>query len=305
MAVPGREAWIVGETSATAQGERVILQPAVPLTVATPDGAPVTVDLAEAKGPRVVVAESQAGPPGVSFDARTSRFAPHGLSAITATASGGRAVVAWPASGSAPQEIRLTLRAASGPAAAEALQNGTAGGEVEKGASRAVELGGGRKRVAVALGEGVTGVLTRGGEALTVVAGGGPAITQTLETEADRVTLMAAEGAGHFAIEAVPLGDAPPTRVALGGAFEGDLGAGGWLQLPVAAAPGARLHVRGASGDPVFVGDDGRVVRGSDTPVRSRAPCSCRTAQGSCSPGSTPIRRRDPGRGCRPRGCAR
>jgi hypothetical protein len=55
--------------------------------------------------------------------------------------------------------------------------------------------------------------------------------------------------------------------VALGAAFEGDLGAAGWLRLPVAGAPGARMHVRGASGDAVFLGDDGLVVHGVDAAV--------------------------------------
>jgi hypothetical protein len=267
VAVPGREAWVIGEPGSTARGERVVLQPATPLTVATPTGAPLTVDVPDTKGPHLVLAESQAGPPGVAFETRSDRFAPQGLSAIAAAVSRSRSLLAWPAGGAPRQEIRLTLRGVGAPAAAEELKNGTAGGVVPKGSARAVELGRGRKRVALALGEGVVAVLARGGEVLTVVAGGGSAITQTLETEADRATLIAAEAEGQFSVESVPLGEDAPLLLALGRAFEGDLGAAGWLQLPVAASPGARLHVRGASSDPVFVGEDGRVVQGLDLPV--------------------------------------
>jgi hypothetical protein len=267
LAVPGPDAWILGEAGAVARAERALLQAGAPLTVATPEGAPLTIDVAEAQGPRVVLAESHAGAPGVAFDARSARFAPLGLSAVSATLTGARAVLAWPASGPSRQEIRITLRAAGEPAAVEALKDGTAGGALPRGGARAVELGGGRKRVTVALGEGVVGALTRGRELVGVVAGGASARTETLETEADRATLLAPEAEGHFSMEAVPLGDAAPTRVALGAAFEADLGAAGWLRLPVAAAPGARMHVRGGAGDAVFVGEDGLVVRGLDAPI--------------------------------------
>jgi hypothetical protein len=283
LPVAGRRAWLVRDldearTPAALRAARVRLA-ASPARFPLSGDAAATVDVGAVEGPVLVKASSQAGQPGLSLAAagREARPSGHpqavGDGAAVAVALDGRdqAALVWAAAAVASGgDVELRVEAVSfPPPKTERAALGAWDGLVESGAARAYALPGGRKRLRLALDEGLVAVLSRGDEVASVHWTESGAAAEAVESDADRLTLLApGPTQGRFALEAFAVAEADAARpVAVGAPFEERQDRAGRLRLAIAASDGATLHVRGAAGPATYVRADGRVERGADFPV--------------------------------------
>jgi hypothetical protein len=179
------------------------------------------------------------------------------------------AALAWNAS---PGTTDVTAEVAAfrfpRPAAQDA--SGHLDEALEPGAARQLKLPRGWKRVRLALSAGAVAALSQDGEVTSVHwAETGP-VTETIESDSDRLTLFPPrEGSGRYALEVFPLEAAARTpALAPGGSFEARPSRSSMLRIAVAsAAEPSRVHVRGATGEALLVSAEGEVRRGGDLDV--------------------------------------
>jgi hypothetical protein len=257
VAVTGREMWLLGGPADRA--ERIVLQPGRPITVATTGGEPMVVDVAAARGPRLLHVTARDGQPGASFGEARDTFGVQDGAAWAATLGAESSARVWAADRRDPLEVRLELHAFAEPAARAELRDGALDGEVAAGQSLAVDLGGGKRRVELALGEQTFGVLARKDEVRRVF-GAAAATSLSVDTEADRLVVLGL-APGRFAVRTTRT---EPVPLQPGAPYEADLAAAGRRVLAVEASAGTPLHVRGTSARAIFVGRDGTVLQGTD-----------------------------------------
>jgi hypothetical protein len=278
--VTGRRLWLVRDAASRPaeklRAARVVIAASATRFPLSPD-APATLDVGPSDGPVLVTASSQAGQPGVALGPASDEARPgggplavaEGSAVAVALRASGQAALVWSAAPGAPDgEVRVEA-AAFEPPRVERVALGSWEGVVEGRKARAFALPKGRKRLRLALDAGLVAVLSQGDVVASVHWAAAAAAAETLESDADRLTLMAPrEGGGRFAALAfaVPEGDALPP-VAPGSPFEAGQDRAGVLRLAVAAAERATLHVRGAGGAATYVAADGRVERGTDLRV--------------------------------------
>jgi hypothetical protein len=254
VAVPGREMWLLDPM---ARAERVVLQPGRPITVATPPGGPLQIDVAPNRGPRLLLATARDGQPGASFTAARDTFGVQRGAARAGALGGESSAEVWAADRRDPLEVRLELRAFTEATPRADLRDGTLDGEAAAGQARAVDLGGGRRRVELALGEGAHAILSKGSE-VRAVLGSDTATAVSLDTDADRLVVLG----GRFAVRSTR---AEPVALQAGTPYEADLASAGTRLLVVEASSGAAVHVRSATrADAILVGRDGSVQQGTD-----------------------------------------
>jgi hypothetical protein len=265
--------WLVADSTRPVRASRVMLGQgsAASVVVALEPGRPATVDLEPGRGPAVVFASAAVAPPGVIVAERDRKPIPTGRalaagarSALSASLGARHGVaLVWTESAT---ELRLVHRRFA-PVKEEVVPSVPCDGAVVRGAARAFDLGRGPKRLDLALGAGLAAALSHGDEVTSVHWGDGDALAETLETTADRLTLLnLGDAEGRFSFTRVSLEKARPPLVR-GSAFEDARPEAGTLRLEVAPSPGARVHVRGARGEAVLVSSDGRIGRGSDLPA--------------------------------------
>ena len=275
--------WLVKdlpETSAaaTVRASRVVLQPgaehAAIFSVAL--RRPVDCDLAAGKGgPVLVTARSASGQPGVAIvsGAATTASDIRGMAArpraaVAVALSGGRAARVWAAGPeSEGLEVRLSQLAFAAPSREKAGW-GPLSGSLSGITARAFDLPAGWKRVRLALPEGIVAALGNNDEIVSL-HWAGERFEETVDSTASRLTLLhTRESEDHFSAEALPVeASAATAPLAPGTPFERAMDRAGWVRLSVPAAAGGRplaLHVRGASGEPIFISAAGMVSRGND-----------------------------------------
>lgn len=275
--------WLVQEPGKAAasgvRGSRVLLQPGTDhaaLVSITPR-RPVDCDLAGGKGgPVLVLARSVSGQPGVSVGTGAATTAPdiHGMAASTRAAvavalAGGRAARVWAAEPESEGiEVRLSQLTFAAPPR-EKADWGSFSGSLSGFTARAFDLPAGWKRMRLALPEGTVAVLGNGDEVSSVHWAGDERFEETVDGKATRLVLLhTREGEDRFSADALPIeAQDVAAPLAPGTPFERAMDRAGWIRLSVPAASGGRplaLHVRGASGEPLFLGSDGMVARGND-----------------------------------------
>ncbi len=286
LAVPERELWVVAETpsgapAGTARAQRVRLGAADRLTVKVWPERMVSCDLAESDGALMLTASSQVGTPGVRALESGGAAGPAGASMAVgahravSVAMTGRDVTGllW-AAAHAGEPFEVTLSARGYRVSNQGkIPAGRWDGTLEAGQASRFELPRGLKRLRLALGEGIVATFQDGdGRLQSIHSQERRTSVESLETEASHVALFATGGATALVtIETMPLprggADAP---LSVGLPHERAHAEAGLLRLQV-ASPGtpATLHVRGTSEDAVFVGADGRVIRGRDMAISS------------------------------------
>jgi hypothetical protein len=177
--------------------------------------------------------------------------------------------VVWPATGAG--SLQADVRAWTfAPPVPERASWGTSAGALDGVAARAFDLPAGPKRVRLALGEASVAVLSDAERVASVHAAPGAPLDETVETTATRLTVLHTRAAtDRWRVELLPLGDAGVAAALVPGVTweRAELEAG-TVRLAVGRPNGAAVvHVRGATGDPVLVADDGRVARGADLPI--------------------------------------
>jgi hypothetical protein len=278
VSASGRQLWVVGEPGRSFHIRRVELATGVPTTVTLDPGAVLTADVRSRRGgPIAVLASARAAQPGARLADIDTPARPDG----TAMAAGTRAALAvrlrpgaaavhlWLASREAePADAKLTAFDFA-PAAAQPMPAGLREDVLASGAARTLSLPAGTKRLSLTLDKGLAATLSRD-DSIEAVYWAEQSLSETTETTADRLTVISLqEEPRRYAVELVPVLDAPPTALAVGNPFEQNSTAAGVERVPVAAAPGATLHVRGARGETVFVSAQGLVARGNDVVLDS------------------------------------
>lgn len=251
---------------------------------------PAVADLTRTReGPVLALARSAGRPVGLRFlekerskEALTAgKEMAAGPSSAVAAFLGSRPVAAvlWSAGeGGEPIDVRLRQWSFA-PVAEEEAAWGAWQGAVEGVAARAYDLAAGHKRVQLALGENLVGVLSQGNQVESVHWADGEPFEETLETTATRLTLLhTGEGTDRFHVEALAIepGQVTPA-LAPGKPYERTQLDAGTVRVPVTAPAYDPerpfvVHVRGAKGEAVLVGEDGRVARGADIPIRPLSP---------------------------------
>jgi hypothetical protein len=267
--------WALGPPGAMTKAVRLAIGDSGAVPVALPRAGGVAIDVAAGTGPVLVRAVSQGGQPGLSVGRpgalqRSSRLAVGTRAAIAVSVDDGPlAVLAWNATPGAG-DITADVEASRFPRPAEEDAAGRLDGALESGAARVLKLDDGWKRVHLALSAGVAAALTRKGDVTSVHwAEAGP-VTETVETDAERLTLLPPrEGSGRYALEVFPLEPEGRTSpLARGGSYEAKSSRSATQRLVLAPdAEPSRVHVRGASGDAVLVSQEGEVRRGRDLDV--------------------------------------
>lgn len=292
----GARLWLAAEAAPGARevllrGERVVLTPDAPLSVALPqDGSPLVCDVdPRGRGPMMVTAQTAAGRPGVALLPLDSPARPSGSVGPTVATARAMAVVGeraasallpaetpaaallWGADARSPAS-RATLRLSSFVGGAEeALPAGVAGGRLDSLAARRFALPAGDKRVRLTLGAGLAAALVRGGAVESAHDAGPGVLDETIETDAATLLLLnAGATAAPWAAEVLPIGARGPA-LAPGRPLISRFAAAGTLRVPVAAeredAAPRRLRSRGAEAA-LFLGDDGRALVGDDLEIR-------------------------------------
>lgn len=291
LAAPGARLWVAvdlppGAGQATLAGRRVALTPQTPLTVELPaDGSPVACDLeADPAGPVLVTASADSGRPAVIIVPRDRPGRQEATAHATAVVSeraaaalsdgtGPVSALLWSADPARPAP-RATLRLFGFAAAAGAqLPAGTSGGSIEPGGAQRFSLPRGDKRLRLSLGPGLAAALLRDGRAESAHAAGDAARVETLETAADRLSIVNAAGSpAPWSAELLPL-ESRDRIAAISAASPHirDHAAAGTARIAVAPDDGRgaplRLRVAGAAAAPVFLGADGRILAGDDLAV--------------------------------------
>ena len=275
VAATGRSLWAAasGPSFPRLRVERVTVTPSSPAQFLVGDTLTASADLAAARGPVLVRATTNAGQPGVGVSeadtpARGTLMAVAPGAAVAATLSARRPRAAvWSASRRPrPRPRSGSRRWAFDAPARETAAAGRWDGAISGTRARAAALGDGPKRVHVALSEGLVAVLSKGDAVESVHWGGGPALAETVETSADRATVLhTGEDEGRFSLELLPLASGVQAALAPGAPYEDVHIVAGQVRLALApSAAGRRIHVRGAEAAPTLIGADGSVSRGAD-----------------------------------------
>jgi len=267
--------WALGPPGMTPKAARLAISGSEAVSIALPRAGGATVDLAAGSGLVLVHAVSQGGQPGLAVGrpaalGRSSRLAVGTRAAIAVSIEDGPlAALAWNAT-PGPTEITADLEAVRFPRPAAEDAASHMDETLDAGAARLLKLPRGFKRVRLALSAAVVAALSLDSQVTSVHWAETGSVTETVETDADRLTLFPPrEGSGRYALEVFPLEAAARTEpLTPGASFETRPSWSSTLRLAVTAAKEpSRVHVRGASGEALLVSTDGEVRRGSDLDV--------------------------------------
>jgi hypothetical protein len=228
--------------------------------------------------PILLLATTQEGQPAIQLEDREARR-PSSLKNI-AIASRGSASVLFDARAPAaavwaadPECAGLDVRLHPYyfPSVQLFPSTNTIDGKLDGIAASGFSLAAEPKRFHITLGNATVAVLSKGNEIVSVHWQGGAPFATTVDSIADRLTLLhTRQEEDRFAIEVIPLRSEeliPP--LSIGSLYEQIHLRSGVERLTVIASPEAAakpvaLHVRGSAESVTFVGDNGQVLRGSD-----------------------------------------
>jgi hypothetical protein len=284
------EVWVAAAASQTPAEARQIRARRLVLSSATPNQLQfpmrnqgnVYCDLAASGGnPVLLLASTQEGQPAIQLAEREMRQSPslrnmaiaaRGSASVLLGAQAPAAAI-WAATpASAGLDVRLR------PfyfAAVESLPFANMGdGKLEGVRASGFSLPSGPKRFHLALGNEMVAVLSKGNEIESVHWQGGNPFNTTIDSIADRLTLLhTRQEEDRYAVEVIPLRQEEYlSPLALGVPYEQNHLRSGIERLKVNVpsdnAPVA-LHVRGTAESVTFIGDNGQVLRGRDLVVPS------------------------------------
>lgn len=278
LALPtGSVVWLLGRP-----GDKVALARArigAETVLALSPDRPVEIDLDQRSfgpggpgGPVVVMARSFTGQPSVRASGSMS-VGPG--SALSVTLERNRAsVLVSETPGTRPVETRVRAVSFSEPKPASGGW-GSIEGRLAGREARAFDLPDGEKLVSLALDEATAAVLSSGGEVESVHWQGGIPFEETLSTRASRLTFLHyGEGERSFVAQVLP-SETARSGLSEGEPFQEEFARGGTYRLQVVeVAPGKssrRVRVSGAAEDATFVGESGRVLRGSELPIEDQS----------------------------------
>jgi len=268
IAATGTTLFLASDALDRVRASRVTPAPGAELAVALPYGEAMLVDLAPASGPSLVEVTSPGGQPGVSLTNATARdrmaLAPRSAMTIDLAGTARQARVFSASTGDAAQEVRLRTMSFKA-AGSERRDFGTHGGSIPVGQSVAFDLPASAKRMRITLSAGTAAALSNGDEVTSILAAGDAPRTEALDTDAQRLTMLARSEDAHFALEISPIALSTARDIAPGKPYEAAQSSAGIVRLTVAgtSAP-ATLHVRGAADEPILMTTSGRVSRGRD-----------------------------------------
>ena len=280
------ELWVAAGAAQSFRAHRMILSSAAsePLQFPMRDQGNIYCDLAASgNNPVLLLASSQGGQPAVQLTERGQRQAASLENVAIASREsasvllGARAPAAavWAAT---PESAGLDVRLQHYYfPAVESLQLGKTGdGKLEGIHASGFALGSGPKRLHLALGNATVAVLSKGNEILSVHWQGGDPFNATIESVADRLTLLHTRPEeDRYAAEIIPLSSEElPSPLVLGEPYERNHLRSCIERLKVAVSPTdndspVALHVRGTAEKITFIGNNGRVSRGRDFAVPS------------------------------------
>lgn len=270
IAVTGTTLFIASDALDRVRASRATLASHGEIAVPLPAGEAILVDVAPASAPTLVEVSSPAGQPGVSLtDAAQIQMAIAPRSALAVDLSGSvRQLRAFSASTEdAASEVRLRTTTFKS-AASERRDFGAHEGSIPAGHAVALELPAGLKRIRLTLSAGTVAALSKGGEVTSVVAAGDQPRSEALDTDAERLTLLARVEGARYALEITPATSGVAPGIARGKPYEAAQPSAGALRLTVAGGgEPATLHIRGAAGDAILLTSSGRVRRGRDIEV--------------------------------------
>ncbi|MEI6557775.1 MAG: hypothetical protein WCO00_05155 [Rhodospirillaceae bacterium] len=259
------------------QARRVLPEAGVPLALTLPEGGGAIVPVpADAAGPRLWVADSRVGQPGLALgprsgggaDGRVSGLAAGVAAVVLPAGSGGEpALRLWRADGSG--ELPLVLHPFGfGPPEPGSLGWGASDRTLGAGAAQELALPAGAKRLRLALPAHGAAALLRGG-AVERVVWSDAGTTQTLDSGADRLLLLNAGARnGHLSLLLTPVGEgAEGLRLAPGVMLRRSLPTAGTLLVELELVPADRgrglvLRLSGPVEEAMLMQRDGRVRRG-------------------------------------------
>lgn len=218
-------------------------------------------------GPRLWIAESRSGQPGLAPDQRLRAQAEMGVAEGSAAALGNAAAMALWNAGEPGAALPITLRslAFATPDTAD-LPPGDNDLVLAAGAARRFNLPAGTKRLRLKVPAQMMAVLSRGDVPLATLWSDTEARNWTTELPADRLLLLnAGTGEVRAAIGWTPLSGEPP-QVTVDRPLKRYEGAAGTLRVAITPKDGVpqKLHVHPASAAVAFVTREGRVLRGQD-----------------------------------------
>ncbi len=235
-------------------------------------------DLAPSAGnPILLLASSQEGQPAIKLAEREQRQAsaflnniaiiPRGSASVLLGARAPEAAVwaATPASGG----VDVRLQHYYFPSVESIPLANLGDGKLEGMRASGFALGSGPKRFHLALGNATVAVLSKGDAIESVHWQGGNPFNATIESTADRLTLLhIRQEEDRYAVEAIPLpAEESIPSLSMGSPYEQNHLRSGIERLTFtvpSGEPPVTLHIRGAAESSTFIGNNGQVLRGSN-----------------------------------------
>lgn len=270
----GRLYAVSERAGASFQGTRVVLDSSAPVSVDVPERGSVGCDLAKSIGPRVVIARSRVGQPGLKLQTREGASAAvtsgmavttNGALAVSLRAAETQAIV-WPASRvSEPLDVALTTVSYAKPNTV-ALSFGASEHMVE--GALAFALPHGDKQIHLVADPDMVAVLSQDETVMSTHWAGAARLDETFNSSATRLTLLSLSkgprGASVELVAAAPELFTMTDRVP----WLNHFATSGTARITMAGGRGARaVHIRGGASAPWLIGADGSVSRGDSLVV--------------------------------------
>lgn len=278
------ELWIAPITTSPAPGtsvraQRVVLSKSASGSLQFPMRAreKIYFDMAASENPVLLLASSQGAQPAVQLTERNRRQ-PESLRNVAIAPRASASVLLGTREPAAafwagdPESAGLDVRLSPYyfPAVDALPLKGTVDGRLEGVQASGYSLASGAKRLHLALGNATVAVLSKDDKIESVHWQGGDSFNVTLDTTADRLTLLhTREEEDRYSVGLLPLRQEELLKpLAVGAPYEQNHARSGIRRLEVAQdSPGATLHVRGAAESIAFFSSGGRVLRGNDLVV--------------------------------------
>ncbi|MEJ2693539.1 MAG: hypothetical protein P8166_10895, partial [Candidatus Thiodiazotropha sp.] len=287
LAVSGSRLWLAlpllpGEEAPPLSAHRITLDDGGrdEVQFSVPAGQTIPVDLTPAPaGPRLVVADSRTGLPGLQLaDAAEGSKRSAGMALAEGSSAGvslrgdGRVWV-WNA-GQGDRALEVTLRQQSfQPPRSESVDYGVKPLTLAAQSARRFELPPGEKRLRLVLPPESAAVCSDGEQVITTHWSGDGPLSERLDTQASRLTLLyRGQAAAQAQLEITPLAAGDAAILEGRGLLQRSFANEGVERVRVAKRPGTQqtLHLRG-EGEATLVQDDGRVAYGRDLPLSDSA----------------------------------
>jgi len=271
----GSGLWFLDDlANATVRAKRVVPDATEPLALTLPAGESAALPLAEGgRGPRLWLAESRVGQPGLSIgqaDPRASGFAAGVAAALLPDAgdAASQTVRLWRADGAGELPVMLRQIAFAKPARAD-QDWGEGDRSLDGGTALDLTLPKGNKRLRLALPPQAAAALLKDGGVERLLWSGAEALASSLDSSADHLLLLnAGTEAGRLSLQVTAGSDAGLT-LAQGVMLRQSLPTAGSLRVEVGVAPAKplTLHLSGPVEEALLLQQDGKLRSGTSAIV--------------------------------------